>query len=115
MEQITVRIPADTLADLEAEAAEHDRTRSEHIRHIIDSRHEDADELDRLREDLADAERDVERLRSEKRLILEDREEKQELVEYVESERTAEQRWREAGLATRLRWRLTGMPSEDAE
>jgi len=69
---------------------------------------------DELQETIDDLDRDVERLQNEKRLILEDREEKQELVRYVEEERTVEERWRRAGLATRLKWRLTGMPGDDS-
>ena len=110
MEQITIRIPAEELEELEAEADEHGVSRSEHIRDLLASRHEDAEreaEIERLRAE-------VERLQKEKRLILEDREEKQELVRYVEDERSAEQRWRAAGLGTRLKWRVFGMP-EDAD
>ena len=69
---------------------------------------------DELQETIDGLETDVDRLQNEKRLILEDREEKQELVRYVEGERTAEERWRQAGLATRLKWRLTGMPGDDS-
>lgn len=35
-----------------------------------------------------------------------------ELVEYVEEERSLEQRRRQAGIVTRARWWLTGMPEE---
>jgi len=122
MEQITVRIPADELEELEAEAAEHGVSRSEHIRDTLESRHEhDADtaeheaEVERLRDEVAELERDVERLQKEKRLILEERDEKQELVRYVEDERSAEQRWRAAGLGTRLKWRVFGMPEDEDE
>jgi len=110
MEQITVRIPEEELAELEAEADEHGVSRSEHIRTVLESRHEEADreaELERLRTQ-------VERLRTEKQLILQEREEKSELVAYVEAERSAEQRWRQAGLGTKLKWRVFGMP-EDAD
>ena len=71
------------------------------------------DENKRLNDRVNELETELERLKNEKRLILEDRDEKQELVEYVRSERTAEQRWREAGLAKRLRWKLFGMDSDD--
>jgi len=127
MEQITVRVTESTLEELEAEADEHDVTRSEHIRQIIDDRNDPGADVERLREEAADyeaecerlrdrvaeLERDVDRVQNEKRLILEDREEKQELVRYVESERTEQQRWRQASLATRMKWRITGMPPDD--
>jgi len=64
MEQITVRIPADELEELEAEADEHGVSRSEHIRDTLESRHEhDADtaeheaEVERLRDEVAELER----------------------------------------------------------
>jgi Arc/MetJ-type ribon-helix-helix transcriptional regulator len=34
------------------------------------------------------------------------------LATYVENEREAEQRWREASILTRMKWRVTGMPAE---
>jgi Arc/MetJ-type ribon-helix-helix transcriptional regulator len=34
------------------------------------------------------------------------------LATYVENEREAEQRWREASILTRVKWRVTGMPAE---
>ena len=40
MEQITLRIPKDTLADIEREAEEHGETRSEYIREILETRTE---------------------------------------------------------------------------
>lgn len=111
MEQITVRIPEHTLEELdhEAEAEGGVASRSEYIRQIIDQRNDDekAAELERLRTQ-------VERLQNEKQLILQEREEKSELVAYVEEERSAEQRWRQAGLGTKLKWRVFGMP-EDAD
>ena len=39
----------------------------------------------------------------------------QELANYVEDERRVEQQWREAGLLTKTKWRLFGMPSEAQE
>lgn len=41
------------------------------------------------------------------------REETQELVRYVEDERTAEQRRREAGLLTRSKWWLFGRSTDE--
>ena len=121
MEQITVRIPPEMLEELEAEADEHDASRSEYIRNTLESRHEhEANtaeyeaEVERLRDEVAELERNVERLQNEKHLILQEREEKAELAAYVEEERTVEQQWRQAGLGTKLKWRVFGMP-EDAD
>lgn len=68
---------------------------------------------------IEDLETENERLRNEKRLILEQREEKTELLEYVEQEREAE-RYRdrrrrqldEANILQRWRWKLTGVPAD---
>jgi hypothetical protein len=65
-----------------------------------------------LRNQVDELETELDRVRNEKRLLLEEREEKAELVKYVQQERTAEQRWREAGVGTRLKWRLFGMPGD---
>jgi DNA-binding ferritin-like protein len=69
--------------------------------------------LDDVEERVAELEEEVEQLKREKRLILEEREEKRELATYVEDQRTAEQRRREAGLATRARWFLFGEDRDD--
>ena len=91
---------------VDAVQAEKDvESKSEAIRKCI-SRYEE------LQHEVDELETEVNRLKNEKRLILEDREEKAELVNYVEHERTAEQQWREAGLGTRLKWRLFGMDSD---
>lgn len=60
---------------------------------------------------IEDLERKVERLENEKRMILEQREENTELVRYVQEERTLERRRAEAGVLTRAKWWLTGMPT----
>jgi predicted transcriptional regulator len=72
-------------------------------------------EKKRLSNRVDELETELERVKNEKRLMLEDRDEKQELVRYVEQERSAEQRWREAGLTTRLKWRVFGMSSGDED
>lgn len=67
-----------------------------------------------LRSRVEELETHLERLQNEKRLILQDREENQALVRYVEDERSAQERWRQAGFGTKLKWRLFGMPNEEA-
>jgi predicted nucleic acid-binding Zn-ribbon protein len=88
------------------EALRHGRTQDARVADL-------AAETDRLQERVAKLETELDRVKNEKRLLLEEREEKAELVRYVEQERTAEQRWREAGFGTRMRWRLFGMPADD--
>lgn len=68
------------------------------------TRHEHGEEAERLREEVDELQTEVERLRNEKRLILEEREEKNELARYVEEEQT----WRQAGIITRTKWWLYG-------
>ena len=88
------------------EALRHGRTQDARVADL-------AAETDRLQERVAELETELDRVKNEKRLLLEEREEKAELVRYVKQERTAEQRWREAGFGTRLKWRLLGMPADD--
>lgn len=70
-------------------------------------------ELEELEEKISSLQSDLEREREKTKRILEQREENTELVKYVQEERTHEQRWREAGIGTRLKWRLFGMDTDD--
>lgn len=90
----------------EVEAEEGVESRAEAVRRCI-TRYAN------LQKDVEELRNELDRVKEEKRLILEDREERQELVKYVKDERTAEQRMREAGLLTRTRWRLFGMDTEE--
>jgi Arc/MetJ-type ribon-helix-helix transcriptional regulator len=86
----------DERADLEAE---------------IETLEKECDRLQERADRVDDLEQTVERLENEKSQLIQDRQEKQELARYVEDEREAEQRWREAPLWTRVKWKVTGMPS----
>jgi TolA-binding protein len=110
MEQITLRIPVRTLAELEREAAEHDRTRSEHIRDVLASRHDtprDAPTPERVRDleqQLADCQRDLERVQNEKEVLIDayqSQEQTEALVEYVEERESA-------GALQRAKWWVFG-------
>lgn len=115
MEQITVRVPANTLEALESEAEDANRTRSKHIRDVLESRHDHAEhecvpleefhELETAHERLQD---EIDRVREEKRTILEQREENQQLRKYVEDERSAAERHRRASLPQRVKWWIVG-------
>lgn len=106
-----MRVSEATLAELDAEAEEVATSRSEHIREVLESRH-DHDEHDCVpRAEFEDLESeherlqdDLERLRREKRQILDQREENRQLRRYVEDEKT----WHEAALWTRLKWYVRG-------
>ncbi|MFC4440442.1 MULTISPECIES: CopG family transcriptional regulator [Natrialbaceae] len=76
----------------------------------------DSDMLAELRNEyesrITDLEQDVERLRNEKRTLINDREERTELVEYVEKEKSLSERKAQAGIVTRAKWFITRMPAE---
>ncbi|ADJ16821.1 ribbon-helix-helix protein, CopG family [Halalkalicoccus jeotgali] len=142
MNPTTLRLSESTLDTLADEADERGLSRSEYIREIIRERHEDDRLHDRLRADyerqitdyeekirdyeeqirdyeerITDLETENERIHNEKRLILEQREENTELVEYVEEQRELtqyqERRQRlldEANILRRWKWKLTGVP-----
>jgi hypothetical protein len=84
MEQITLRAPEDTLEELDEEPEEDGVSRSEYIRDVLDSRTEHTEEVTELRARADELETELDRVRNEKRLLLEEREEKAELVKYVE-------------------------------
>ena len=114
MKRVTVSLEEEHIEAIDDFQDTHDLdSTSEAVRRLLDSYEELRADYEELHTDYEEAQNEVERLKNEKRLILEDRQEKQELVEYVEEERTAEQRWREAGLTTRLRWKVFGMDSTD--
>lgn len=112
MQQITLRIPEDTLKNLEEEADEHGVSRSEYIRDVLETRNEHAEDVDELQERIDELETELERVRNEKRLILEERDEKNELVRYVETERTRQERKDTAPIWTRAKWKVFGMPAD---
>ena len=75
---------------------------------------EERDALQEQVDRINDLEAEVDRLRNEKQTILAQREENHELVRYVEDERTSAQRWRQASIVTRAKWKLLGMPESEA-
>ena len=97
MDTLTIRLPTETLEDISDEAERRGLSKSEVIRERLNENAELRAECDRLQTE-------CDRLRNEKRLILEQREETAELVEYVEDELS----YREAGLGTRLKWWMFG-------
>jgi vacuolar-type H+-ATPase subunit I/STV1 len=108
MKQITVRLKEETIEELENEADEAGVSRSEHIRDVIASRGEHEAEVERMREEVDDFRREVDRLRNEKRALIDDREERAELVEYVEREKSLQEERLEASAVERAKWWLFG-------
>ena len=149
MEQITLRIREHTLESIDGEADEHGKSRSEHMRDILESRNEHADaeelrdEIDELKEQLDAVKAERDRLADEVEALEAENDELQstvdslearntdltnqlaeansridaanEIVEYVETERTAQERWREAGILGKAKYTLFGVPGDDDE
>jgi metal-responsive CopG/Arc/MetJ family transcriptional regulator len=116
MKRLTVSLESEQVDRLDEIQAEHDvDSRSAALRRLFQMYERKQAEYEELNTEYEELQTEVERARRERRQLLEQREEHQELAKYVEDERTAEQRWRQASLTTRLRWRLTGMPSDDED
>lgn len=104
MEQITLRLPAEVKEEVEEEADEHDQSRSEYLRDVVESRNEH----ERLRAELEDLQDELDRIRREKRQILDERTEKKELAKWAESKADIEERRRRAPAWERAKWWLLG-------
>lgn len=118
MKPLTFRVEEETHETLKQEASNEDLSVAEYLRSIVEKRNENETIRDEYEAKLTEYESKLEeyetkldRLEREKLLILEDREEKQELVEYVEEERSLSRQKAEAGIATRAKWWLFGMES----
>lgn len=123
METITLRVEADTLESLDAEADERGVSRSEYVRELLRTRHE----ADRLREEIEDlrgerdaAEARADDLRRQLRSANSRADDVDDLAEYVREERSLrrreaerERRRREASIIRRAKWWITGEPSAD--
>jgi len=90
-----------------------ERINSEHEAEIKQLEHEYESELEELRDRIDELERELEQERNKTRQILDERDEKKELVKYVKEERSVEQRWREASITTRLKWKVFGMDESE--
>lgn len=107
MQQIAARVPEEVDQAIEAFSDENGCTKSEAVRALL-KRGVEYDSL----------QRENERLRSEKRTILHQREENTELVEYVQEERELRQRReerRDAPAWTRAKWWLLGRDRDDGK
>jgi len=71
-----------------------------------------ADRVDELEADLEHTEARVEDLRQQLQAANAKDEQVQELATYIEDERRVEQQWREAGLLTKTKWKVFGMPGD---
>lgn len=115
MKNVSVRLDAETVEEIEDEADGRDISRAAYLREIIESRHESEaleSEIERIRDEY---ETQVERLQNEKQALIEDREEKQELREYVEQEKSLVEKREERKQAPawkRAKWWMFGTPGD---
>lgn len=114
MEQITVRLPSDLLDGLDEEAEENGVSRSEYIRDVLRTREHTAELRDRIQQKEARIDQLEEQLARRSQL-----EEKIEgLPDKLRQSQPSYQERRqrlldEASLATRLKWRVTGVPVDE--
>ena len=114
MQNVTLRMEDDLVESLDAEADDRDLSRSEYIRNILASRHDES-ALQRKNDQL---QAQVDDLRSQLQATNQRIETTNELVEYVEEQRLAENRAeqrRHANVLRRSWWWLTGVPEEDED
>jgi len=69
--------------------------------------------IEHHRDRVADLERELERVKNEKQVIISQREENTELVRYAEQQRSKQERLASAGVLTSIKWRLTGVPDDE--
>jgi len=69
--------------------------------------------IEHHRDRVAELERELERVKNEKQVIIEQREENTELVRYAQRERSKQERLASAGVLTSIKWRLTGVPDDE--
>ena len=147
MEPVTLRFSADTIDTLDEEADEHGLSRAKYVREVVRNRHEadavrdeyeaKADQLrdeyeakleqlrdeheattDELRDELDELQTENDRLRREKRQVLDVRDENTELVRFAEAEkerRDREHDRRTAPAWRRAKWWLLGEPDNTPE
>lgn len=115
MQRVSVKLDEDMVEQLDSLTDNQSVTRSDVIRDTLnDGLNTDDDvEIQRLQERISDLETENERLRREKRLVLEQREEHTELVNTVKEEQSLAKRKAEAGLGTKTKWALFRMSNED--
>ncbi len=114
MQKVTFSLEEQQLDKIDEYQEENDiSSRSEALRRFIDDYEELHTEYEELHTDYEELQTELEQERNRNRLILEQREEHTELVKYVQEERSAEQRWREAGIGQRLKWRIFGMDNDE--
>ena len=90
-----------------------ERLQAEHESELDAIQAEYQKQIDNLESEVDDLETEIQRVHREKRQILEQRKEHTELVKQVEQERSLAEKKSQAGVLTRTKWWLTGMPVEE--
>ena len=109
MQRVTVTLEPEqleTISDVQEEGEA--ESKSEAVRHIIQRYEEQQQEYEELHTE-------YERVKNEKQVMIEQREENTELVEYVEREKDLQEQYREAGIVTKAKWAIFGMDSDDGD
>jgi len=110
----TVRLDDDLAAHVDAIRCDADDSDAEAVREAIRR----SKRVDQLEAQIDDLEREVERHQNQNQQILAQRDENTELRKFAQEHRTEvqkQQQYREAGIVTKLKWTLTGMPSDDGD
>lgn len=98
---------------------ENERLQAEHEEEIADLKDQYEEKIGEMlaeyESEIERLEADRDRLRDEKRLLLERREEHTELVNAVKEEQSLAKRKAEAGLWTKTKWALFGMKDEESD
>lgn len=115
MDSITIRLPEETLGEIKEEAERRDISKSEVIREWFREREELQSECEQLRSECEQLQTECDRLQNEKRMILEQREETTELVHTAERQQDWIERQARAGLLTKTKWAIFGMPDENED
>lgn len=97
MEQLTIRVREDTLEAIEAEAEERDTSKSEVAREYLGHG-----------ADYVDLQTECDRLRNRVQTLIAMHDEHDELVRYVEENRSLQRQKHEAGAVERLKWLVFG-------
>ena len=117
MQRVSVKLEEDMVDRLDGLADEHGVTRSDVIRDTLDDglNTDDDAEIQHLEDEIEDLKRENERLRNEKRTIIQQREEHTDLVRTVERQQSLAERKARAGLLTKTKWAIFGMSDEEDE
>ena len=124
MKRVSLRLPEQALEEVEQYESDHDVSRSQALRELVESaladeRGQDVDErLQSVRAELEEKENKITELRNQLQAVNSRERDVDELVEYVEEERQLQQRReerRDAPAWTRAKWWLFGRSRKESD